>query len=144
MLDTLLMGGIFAVIVGVGYAYHKHNKNLEEQEQQEEDQESESYHCHADGFDYIAAKEQNDRQRHLLKQYEQFNRLEDDLIVAIKSGETLPIQFSYYDHCGELQSLSMDVQPEWLQEFARLALDDLTANCSTSLNAENNFFEKRL
>lgn len=133
MLDTLLMVGVFAAIVGVGYAYHKHNKDLEEQEQQSE--QPQPFHP-VSGFDYTAAKEQNDRQRLLLKQYEQVNRLQDDLIVAIKSGETMAIQISYYDHCGELQSLSMDVHPEWLQEFTRYALDDLTAKCSTSLNAE--------
>ena len=133
MLDTLLMVGVFAAIVGVGYAYHKHNKDLEEQEQQSEQPQPLKP---VSGFDYAAAKEQNDRQRHLLKQYEQVNRLQDDLIVAIQSGETITIQFSYYDHCGELQSLSMDVQPVWMQDFTRYALDDLTAKCSTSLNAE--------
>ena len=133
MLDTLLMVGVFAAIVGVGYAYHKHNKDLEEQEQQSE--QPQPFHP-VSGFDYTAAKEQNDRQRHLLKQYEQVNRLQDDLIVAIQSGETITIQFSYYDHCGELQSISMDVQPVWMQDFTRYALDDLTAKCSTSLNAE--------
>ena len=133
MLDTLLMVGVFAVIVGVGYAYHKHNKDLEEQEQQSE--QPQPLHPVSE-FDYAAAKEQNDRQRHLLKQYEQVNRLQDDLIVAIQSGERMAFQISYYDHCGELQSLSMDVQPVWMQDFTRYALDDLTAKCSTSLNAE--------
>lgn len=133
MLDTLLMVGVFAAIVGVGYAYHKHNKDLEEQEQQSEQPQPLKP---VSGFDYAAAKEQNDRHRNLLKQYEQVNRLQDDLIVAIQSGETMTIQFSYYDHCGELQSLSMDVQPVWMQDFTRYALDDLTAKCSTSLNAE--------
>ena len=133
MLDTLLMVGVFAVIVGVGYAYHKHNKDLEEQEQQSE--QPQSFHP-VSGFDYTAAKEQNDRQRHLLKQYEHVNRLQDDLIVAIQSGARMAFQISYYDHCGELQSISMDVQPVWMQDFTRYALDDLTAKCSTSL-AEN-------
>lgn len=133
MLDTLLMVGVFAAIVGVGYAYHKHNKTLEEQEQQSEQPQPLKP---VSGFDYTAAKEQNDRNRLLLKQYEQVNRLQDDLIVAIQSGETMTIQFSYYDHCGELQSLSMDVQPEWLQDFTRHALDDLTAKCSTSLSGK--------
>lgn len=133
MLDTLLMVGVFAAIVGVGYAYHKHNKDLEEQEQQSE--QPQPFHP-VSGFDYAYAKEQNDRQRLLLKQYEQVNRLQDDLIVAIQSGERMAFQFSYYDHCGELQSLSMDVQPVWMQDFTRYALDDLTAKCSTSLNAE--------
>lgn len=133
MLDTLLMVGVFAVIAGVGYAYHKHNKDLEEQEQQSE--QPQPFHP-VSGFDYAYAKEQNDRQRHLLKQYEQVNRLQDDLIVAIQSGERMAFQISYYDHCGELQSLSMDVQPVWMQDFTRYALDDLTAKCSTSLNAE--------
>ena len=133
MLDTLLMVGVFAAIVGVGYAYHKHNKDLEEQEQQSEQPQPLKP---VSGFDYAAAKEQNDRQRHLLKQYEQVNRLQDDLIVAIQSGETMAFQISYYDHCGELQSISMDVQPVWMQDFTRYALDDLTAKCSTSLNAE--------
>lgn len=133
MLDTLLMVGVFAAIVGVGYAYHKHNKDLEEQEQQSEQPQPLKP---VSGFDYAAAKEQNDRHRNLLKQYEQVNRLQDDLIVAIQSGETMTIQFSYYDHCGELQSLSMDAQPVWIQDFTRYALDDLTAKCSTSLNAE--------
>ena len=132
MLDTLLMVGVFAAIVGVGYAYHKHNKDLEEQEQQAEPH---PFHP-VNGFDYTAAKEQNDRQRHLLKQYEQVNRLQDDLIVAIQSGERMAFQISYYDHCGELQSLSMDVQPVWMQDFTRYALDDLTEKCSTSLNTE--------
>ena len=132
MLDTLLMVGVFAAIVAIGYAYYKHNKDLEEQEQKAE-QEQHPLKL-VSGFDYTAAKEQNDRQRHLLKQYEQVNRLQDDLIVAIQSGETMAIQISYYDHCGELQSLSMDVQPEWLQGFTRYALDDLTAKCSTSLS----------
>lgn len=134
MLDTLLMVGVFAAIVAIGYAYYKHNKDLEEQEQKAE-QEQHPLNP-VSGFDYTAAKEQNDRQRHLLKQYEQVNRLQDDLIVAIQSGETMTIQFSYYDHCGELQSLSMDAQPVWMQDFTRYALDDLTAKCSTSLNAE--------
>ena len=133
MLDTLLMVGVFAVIAGVGYAYHKHNKDLEEQEQQSEQPQPLKP---VSGFDYTAAKEQNDRQRHLLKQYEQVNRLQDDLILAIQSGETMTIQFSYYDHCGELQSLSMDVQPVWMQDFTRYALDDLTEKCSTSMNTE--------
>ena len=133
MLDTLLMVGVFAVIAGVGYAYHKHNKDLEEQEQQSEQPQPLKP---VSGFDYTAAKEQNDRQRHLLKQYEQVNRLQDDLIVAIKSGERMAFQFSYYDHCGELQSLSMDVQPVWMQDFTRYALDDLTAKCSTSLSGK--------
>ena len=133
MLDTLLMVGVFAAIVGVGYSYHKHNKTLEEQEQQSEQPQP---FKPVSGFNYTAAKEQNDRQRLLLKQYEQVNRLQDDLIVAIQSGETMTIQFSYYDHCGELQSISMDVQPVWMQDFTRYALDDLTAKCSTSLNAE--------
>lgn len=133
MLDTLLMVGVFAAIVGVGYAYHKHNKDLEEQEQQSEQPQPLKP---VSGFDYTAAKEQNDRQRHLLKQYEQVNRLQDDLIVAIQSGETMTIQFSYYDHCGELQSISMDAQPVWMQDFTRYALDDLTAKCSTSLSGK--------
>lgn len=133
MLDTLLMVGVFAAIVGVGYAYHKHNKDLEEQEQQSEQPQPLKP---VSGFDYAAAKEQNDRQRHLLKQYEQVNRLQDDLIVAIQSGERMAFQISYYDHCGELQSISMDVKPVWMQDFTRYALDDLTAKCSTSLNAE--------
>ena len=133
MLDTLLMVGVFAAIVGVGYAYHKHNKDLEEQEQQSEQPQPLKP---VSGFNYTAAKEQNDRQRHLLKQYEQVNRLQDDLIVAIQSGERMAFQISYYDRCGELQSLSMDVQPVWMQDFTRYALDDLTAKCSTSLNAE--------
>ena len=133
MLDTLLMVGVFAVIVGVGYAYHKHNKDLEEQEQQSEQPQPLKP---VSGFDYTAAKEQNDRQRHLLKQYEQVNRLQDDLIVAIQSGERMAFQISYYDHCGELQSLSMDVQPVWMQDFTRCALDDLTAKCSTSLSGK--------
>lgn len=133
MLDTLLMVGVFAAIVGVGYAYHKHNKTLEEQEQKAE--QPQQFHP-VSGFNYTAAKEQNDRQRHLLKQYEQVNRLQDDLIVAIQSGERMAFQISYYDHCGELQSLSMDAHPVWMQDFTRYALDDLTAKCSTSLNAE--------
>ena len=133
MLDTLLMVGVFAAIVGVGYAYHKHNKEIEEQEQQSEQPQPLKP---VSGFDYTAAKEQNDRQRHLLKQYEQVNRLQDDLIVAIQSGETMTIQFSYYDHCGELQCVPIDAQPVWMQDFTRYALDDLTAKCSTSLNAE--------
>ena len=133
MLDTLLMVGVFAAIVGVGYAYHKHNKDLEEQEQQSEQPQPLKP---VSGFDYTAAKEQNDRQRHLLKQYEQVNRLQDGLIVAIQWGERMAFQFSYYDRCGELQSLSMDVQPVWMQDFTRYALDDLTEKCSTSMNTE--------
>jgi len=132
MIDTLLMVGVFAAIVGVGYAYHKHNKDLEEQEQQSEQQ---PFHP-VSGFDYTAAKEQNDRQRHLLKQYEQVNRLQDDLIVAIKSGERMAFQISYYDSCGELQCVPIEAPPVWMQDFTRYALDDLTAKCSTSL-AEN-------
>ena len=89
MLDTLLMVGVFAAIVGVGYAYHKHNKTLEEQEQQSEQPQPLKP---VSGFDYTAAKEQNDRQRHLLKQYEQVNRLQDDLIVAIQSGEIMAFE----------------------------------------------------
>lgn len=133
MLDTLLMVGVFAVIAGVGYAYHKHNKDLEEQEQQSEQPQPLKP---VSGFDYTAAKEQNDRQRHLLKQYEQVNRLQDDLIVAIKSGERMAFQISYYDRCGELQCVPIEAQPVWMQDFTRYALDDLTAKCSTSLNAE--------
>ena len=89
MLDTLLMVGVFAAIVRVGYAYHKHNKDLEEQEQQSEQPQPLKP---VSVFDYTAAKEQNDRQRHLLKQYEQVNRLQDDLIVAIQSGERMAFE----------------------------------------------------
>ena len=53
MLDTLLMVGVFAAIVGVGYAYHKHNKDLEEQEQQSE--QPQQFHP-VSRFDYTAAK----------------------------------------------------------------------------------------
>lgn len=133
MLDTLLMGVLFVLIAGVGYAFHRHNKALEEQEQQSEQPQPLNP---VSGFDYTAAKEQNDRQRHLLKQYEQVNRLQDDLIVAIKSGERMAFQISYYDRCGELQCVPIDAQPVWMQDFTRYALDDLTAKCSTSL-AEN-------
>ena len=131
MLDTLLMVGVFAAIVGVGYAYHKHNKEIEEQEQQSEQPQPLKP---VSGFDYTAAKEQNDRQRHLLKQYEQVNRLQDDLIVAIKSGERMAFQIYYYDRCGELQCVPIEAQPVWMQDFTRYALDDLTAKCSTSLS----------
>ena len=133
MLDTLLMVGVFAAIAGVGYAYHKHNKDLEEQEQQSEQPQPLKP---VSGFNYTAAKEQNDRQRHLLKQYEQVNRLQDDLIVAIKSGERMAFQISYYDHCGELQCVPIEAQPVWMQDFTRYALDDLTAKCSTSLSGK--------
>ncbi|MGN1224705.1 MAG: hypothetical protein ACI4TG_06335, partial [Ruminococcus sp.] len=120
--------------VAIGYAYYKHNKELEEQEQQAEQEQHPLKPV--SGFDYTAAKEQNDRQRHLLKQYEQVNRLQDDLIVAIKSGETMAFQISYYDRCGELQCVPIEAQPEWMQDFTRYALDDLTAKCSTYLSGK--------
>lgn len=132
MLDTLLMGGIFAVMVGVGYAYHRHNKALEEPEQQTE-QVPQPFHP-VSGFDYTDAKEQNERQRRFLKQYEQLNRLQDDLMVASRSGEIFSIQLSYHDHCGELQTVSLDAQPEWMQDFTTCALNDTTVKCSTSLS----------
>lgn len=120
-----------AACIAIGVAYYRHNMKLMRQDNTEP--EKKSFHT-VSGFDYTAAKEQSDRQQRLLRQYEQVNRLQDDLIVARKSGETMTIQLSRYDHCGELQSLSMDVPPEWLQEFTRLALDDLTEKCSTSLS----------
>lgn len=134
MLDTLLMGGIFAIMAGVGYAYHRHNKVLEEQEQQAEQEQHPLKPV--SGFDYTAAKEQNEQQRQNLKQYEQLNRLQDDLMIAVKSGEIMKSQFSYYDHCGKLQTVSLDAQPEWMQDFVRCALNDATVKCSTPLNAE--------
>lgn len=131
MIEYLLASAAVGAVV---YFYYR-NDRLRRQQEASEEPEPEVYRPE-NGFDYAAAKERTDRQRMLLRQYEQINQLLDDVIVAMKSGEDLHIQnLSYYDHCGELHSLSnIEMHPERLQDFARKALDDCAIKCATSLS----------
>ena len=65
------------------------------------------------GFDYQAAREEADRMESNLQQYEQCNQLINDSIVAIQSGERMPIEITHFDNRGRrVHTTLTDIPPE--------------------------------
>ena len=84
------------------------------------------------GFDYQAAREQTDRMENNLRQYEQCNQLINDSVVAIQTGEGMPIEITHFDNGGKrVHTTLTDIPPEIINDFAHRLLDVCAERCST-------------
>lgn len=62
------------------------------------------------------------------------NRLLDDAVVAVESGEGMPIEITHFDHCGKrIHTTLTDIPPEIVNDFARQLLDVCAVRCSSPL-----------
>jgi hypothetical protein len=130
-MQGLILGGIAAAICWV--AWQRHNRLLDEQAEES----GVELQPIKPGFDYEAAREQADRMEDNLRQYEQCNRLLDDAVVAIQSGEDMPLELTYFDHVGDKHRAAFtSVPPEIISDFARQLLDVCTVWCSSPLQKE--------
>ena len=85
------------------------------------------------GFDYQAVREQTDRMESNLRQYEQCNQLINDSVVAIKTGEGMPIEITHFDNGGKrVHTTLTDIPPEIINDFARRLLDVCAERCSNT------------
>ena len=126
-MQGLILGGVAAAICWV--AWRRHNRLLDEQAA-ETGNELKPVPV---GFDYEAAREQADRMESNLQQYEQCNRLLDDAVVAVESGEGMPIEITHFDHCGKrVHTTLTDIPPEIVSDFARQLLDVCVVRCSST------------
>lgn len=127
-MQTMILGGIAAVACWV--AWRRHNRLIDEQAADS----GVELQPIKPGFDYEAAREQADRQVDNLRQYEQCNQLLDDAVVAIQSGEDMPLELTYFDHVGDKHRAAFtSVPPEIVNDFARQLLDVCTVRCSSPL-----------
>lgn len=125
IMQGMILGGIAAAICWI--AWRRHNRLLDEQA---EDFDSEST---SSGFDYQKAREQADRMEDSLRQYEQCNQLINDSIVAIQSGESMPIEITHFDNRGKrIHTTLTDISPEIVNDFAHRLLDVCTERCSST------------
>ena len=125
-MQGLILGGIAAAICWV--AWRRHNRLLDEQAA-ETGNELKPVPV---GFDYEAAREQADRQADNLRQYEQCNRLLDDAVVAVESGEGMPIEITHFDNGGKrVHTTLTDIPPEIINDFAHRLMDVCAERCST-------------
>ena len=93
-MQTMILGGIAAVLCWV--AWRRHNRLLDEQAEAS----GRALKPVPVGFDYQAAREQADRMEDNLRQYEQCNQLINDSVVAIQTGESMPIEITHFDNEG--------------------------------------------
>ena len=126
-MQLIILGSISLAICWV--AWRRHNRLLDEQAA-ETGNELKPVPI---GFDYEAAREQADRMESNLQQYEQCNRLLDDAVVAVESGEGMPIEITHFDHCGKrVHTTLTDIPPEIVSDFARQLLDVCVVRCSST------------
>lgn len=124
-MQTIVLGGIAAAICWI--AWRRHNRLIDEQAAEN----GVELQLIKPGFDYEAAREQADRMEDNLRQYEQCNRLLDDAVVAIQSGEDIPIEITHFDHRGrKIHTTLTSVPPEIVNDFARRLLDVCAERCS--------------
>lgn len=121
----------FCIIAALGTAWYKHNKYLDAKQAQLETMDETDT-----SFDYMAAKEQTERQQKLLDRYEKINQLMDDIIVATDTGEEIPITISWYSHSGESRQVALSVEPESLADFAREMQRDCSVACNAALSTK--------
>lgn len=126
-MQTMILGGIAAAICWV--AWRRHNRLLDEQAEA-----SGRVLTHVPvGFDYQAAREQTDRMESNLRQYEQCNQLINDSVVAIKTGDGMPIEITHFDNGGKrVHTTLTDIPPEIINDFARRLLDVCAERCSNT------------
>lgn len=127
-MQTMILGGIAAVACWV--AWRRHNYLLDKQAADS----GRALKPVPVGFDYQAAREQADRMESNLQQYEQCNQLINDSVVAIQTGESMPIEITHFDNRGRrVHTTLTDIPPEIVNDFARQLLDVCTARCSSPL-----------
>lgn len=126
-MQTMILGGIAAAICWV--AWRRHNRLLDEQAEAS----GRALKPVPVGFDYQAAREQTDRMESNLKQYEQCNQLINDSVVAIQTGESMPIEITHFDNGGKrVHTTLTDIPPEIVNDFARQLLDVCAERCSST------------
>lgn len=117
-MQTMILGGIAAAICWV--AWRRHNRLLDEQAA---DYGLELKPVPA-GFDYQAAQEQADRVESNIRQYKQCDRMVNDSVEAIRSGESMPIEITHFDDRGRrVHTTLTDIPPEIVNDFAHRLLD---------------------
>lgn len=68
-----------------------------------------------------------------LRQYEQCNQLINDSVVAIQTGEGMPIEITHFDNGGKrVHTTLTDIPPEIINDFAHRLMDVCAERCSTS------------
>lgn len=126
-MQTMILGGIAAAICWV--AWRRHNHLLDKQAADS----GRELKPVPTGFDYQAAREQTDRMESNLKQYEQCNQLINDSVVAIKTGEGMPIEITHFDNRGrQVHTTLTDIPPEIVNDFARRLLDVCAERCGNT------------
>lgn len=126
-MQTMILGGIAAAICWV--AWRRHNRLLDEQAEAS----GRALTPVPAGFDYQAVREQTDRMESNLRQYEQCNQLINDSVVAIQTGESMPIEITHFDNRGRrVHTTLTDIPPEIVNDFARRLLDVCAERCSST------------
>ena len=126
-MQTMILGGIAAAICWV--AWRRHNRLLDEQAEAS----GRALTPVPVGFDYQAAREQTDRMESNLRQYEQCNQLINDSVVAIQTGESIPIEITHFDNRGRrVHTTLTDIPPEIVNDFAHRLLDVCAERCSNT------------
>ena len=126
-MQTMILGGIAAAICWV--AWRRHNRLLDEQAEAS----GRALTPVPVGFDYQAVREQTDRMESNLQQYEQCNQLINDSVVAIQTGESMPIEITHFDNRGrQVHTTLTDIPPEIVNDFARRLLDVCAERCSST------------
>ena len=131
-MQTMILGGIAAAICWV--AWRRHNRLLDEQAEAS----GRALTPVPAGFDYQAVREQTDRMESNLRQYEQCNQLINDSVVAIQTGESMPIEITHFDNRGRrVHTTLTDIPPEIVNDFARRLLDVCAERCSSTPPLDN-------
>lgn len=131
-MQTMILGGIAAAICWV--AWRRHNRLLDEQAEAS----GRALTPVPAGFDYQAVREQTDRMESNLRQYEQCNQLINDSVVAIQTGESMPIEITHFDNRGRrVHTTLTDIPPEIINDFARRLLDVCAERCSSTPPLDN-------
>lgn len=126
-MQTMILGGIAAAICWV--AWRRHNRLLDKQAVES----GRALKPVPVGFDYQAAREEADRMESNLQQYEQCNQLINDSVVAIQTGESMPIEITHFDNRGwRVHTTLTDIPPEIVNDFARQLLGVCAERCSNT------------
>ena len=126
-MQAMILGGIAAVVCWV--AWQRHNRTLDEQAADS----GRVLNPVPAGFDYQAAREQTDRMESNLQQYEQCNQLINDSVVAIQTGESMPIEITHFDNRGRrVHTTLSDIPPEIVNDFAHRLLDVCAERCGNT------------
>lgn len=122
-MQTMILGGIAAAICWV--AWQRHNHLLDKQAADS----GRALKPVPAGFDYQAAREEADRMESNLRQYEQCNQLINDSVVAIQTGEGMPIEITHFDNGGKRVQYHADRHPTG--DYQRLCTSTTGRLCRT-------------